>query len=258
MYKHLLYEKIGKVAKITLNRPETYNALNKVLKEEIIDAFHSVQKNSDLQCLLLTGAGDKAFCSGQDLNESKVQGPQDAEKWVRSFDALYQAIRDFEKPYIAAVNGASTGSGFQLPLLADVRICSENAKFAMTEIDVGFACIIGTTLMWDIFGRGKTTELILTGGFVYPDEALARGLVSKVVPYSELEKEALELAALLAEKPPVALKNNKKWFRHLTEEAFTQCIDFAVQAHIEGYKSGEPNEYQRRFFEQRKHRGTRE
>ena len=256
MYKHLLYEEKGKVAKLTLNRPETYNALNTGLKEELTDAFNSVQKNPNLHCILLTGAGDKAFCSGQDLKESMVLGPQDAEKWVRSFDSLYAAIRNFEKPYVAAVNGVSTGSGFQLPLLADVRICSDNAKFAMTEIDVGYACIIGTTLMWDILGRGKTTEMILLGNFLYPDEALQRGLVTKVVPYAELAKESLALANMLADKAPISLKNNKKWFRHLTEENFTKCIQFAIGAHTEGYAAGEPNEYQRRFFEARKAKRT--
>lgn len=255
MYQHLLYEEIGKVAKATLNRPESYNALNKVLKAEIIDVFRNTQKNPNLSCLVLTGAGEKAFCSGQDLKESMVlHSPEDAEKWVRSFDDLYAAIRDFEKPYIASVNGVSAGSGFQLPLLADIRICSENAKFAMTEIDVGFACIIGTTLMWDIFGRAKTTELILRGNFVSPQEALDYGLVCKVVPFADLEKETMALAQELAEKAPVSLKNNKKWFRALTEEKFKACMDFAIQAHIEGYQAGEPNEYQKRFFEVRSHR----
>lgn len=254
MYKYLVYEEIGKVARLTLNRPESYNSLNKSLKEELTDAFNSVQNNPELHCLVLTGAGEKAFCSGQDLNESKVLGEQDAESWVRSFDSLYKAIRGFEKPYIASVNGASTGSGFQLPLLADFRICSDNARFAMTEIDVGYACIIGTTLMWNLLGRGKTVEMILGGGFIYPEEALQRGLVTKVVPFDQLEKETLLLAEELAEKPPAALKNNKKWFKHLMEEDFTQCIEFAVQAHIDGYKVGEPNEYQQRFFEVRKQR----
>ena len=243
------------MAKATLNRPESYHALNKELKEELIDVFNSTQKNPNLSCLVITGSGDKAFCSGQDLNESVVLTTnEDAEKWVRSFDDLYAAIRNFEKPYIASVNGASAGSGFQLPLLADIKICSDNARFAMTEIDVGYACIIETTLLWDIFGRSKTTELILRGSFINPAEALDYGLVSKVVPFAELQEETMMLAQELAEKAPVSLKNNKKWFRKLTEDQFKACIEFAIEAHIDGYQAGEPNEYQRRFLELRKQR----
>ena len=124
----------------------------------------------------------------------------------------------------------------------------------MTEIDVGFACIIGTTLLWDIYGRSKTTELILSGGFLSSADAKEWGMVTKVVPLGELDNEAMCLASMLAEKPPVAVKNNKKWFRQLTEESFEKCIDFACQAHKEGYAAGEPNEWHRRFFEIRKAR----
>lgn len=252
MFEMIQYEKIDRVAKIVINRPKVFNALSTQTKHELVEAFAMAKEDPEIGCAILTGAGDKAFCSGQDLSESMQLDPADAEKWVRSFEELYIPMRNFDKPLVAVVNGVSAGSGFQIALLCDIRLCSSNARFAMTEIDVGFACVTGSSLMWDILGKSVTTDMCLSGRFMYAEEALQRGVVSAVYSSEELEAASLAYCRKLAEKPPTAVRMDKQWFQMLSEERFRKSVEFAIVAHTEGYKAGEPNAYQEKFFAERK------
>lgn len=252
MFEMLIYEKIDRVAKITLNRPKVYNALSTQTKHELYQALELAKEDEGIGCVIVTGAGDKAFCSGQDLSESKKLDPSQAEAWVRSFEDFYVLMRDFPKPLVGVINGVAAGSGFQLALLCDVRIASTTARFAMTEVDVGFACITGSNLMWDILGKSVTTEMCLSGRFMDAQEAKDMGMVHYLYSPQELEAKSMEYCHVLSEKAPTAMKMDKQWFKLLTEERFRKSIDFAIIAHTEGYKSGEPNRYQEKFFQVRK------
>jgi len=252
MYTDILYEVNNSIGKITINRPKAMNAWTKNTKVEFLSALRAADKDERVKVVIITGAGDKAFCAGQDLKESKDIKSDKAVEWINEFDNLYWTIRHFEKPIIAAVNGVAVGSGWQLALLCDFRIASENTRFAFTEIDVGFACIIGSTLLWNALGDSLTRELILTGRFVNAEEALKLQLVNKVVPQKDFEQVINNFAGELAKKAPVALKLNKKWFCRLTDQTFLNCISFAKEAHTIGYASGEPKKAQDKFFEERK------
>lgn len=252
MFECLIYEKVGRVAKITLNRPEVYNAINEQAKREIAQALHKAQDDASIGCVLLTGAGEKAFCSGQDLSESVKYDPNDVEHWMKSFQDLYNPLRDFDKPLVCAINGVSVGSGFQVPLLCDIRLASSTARFAMTEIDVGLACIMGANLLCEAMGECIATYMILSGEFISAQRMKEIGVITEIYEPDELQDKAMKFCQKMAEKPPVAIKMNKQFFRRRTEHFYRDSLDFAVVAHTEGYKSGEPNEYQKRFFARKK------
>ena len=255
MYTDILYEIKDNMGKITINRPKVLNAWTKNTKEEILDALREADKDERVKVVIITGVGDRAFCAGHDLKEG-LEEPKEtkadkAVEWITEFDHLYWVMRHFEKPIIAAVNGVAVGSGWQLALLCDFRIASENARFAFTEIDVGFACIIGSTLIYLTSGEALAKELVLTGRFMDAKEALKVNLVNKVVSQGELEKTVYKLAKELVQKPPVAMMLNKKWFTMLSDQRYLDCISFAKEAHKIGFASGEPKRWGDEFFEKR-------
>jgi enoyl-CoA hydratase/carnithine racemase len=252
MYSDIFYEVKNHVGKITLNRPEQLNAWTTHTKEEFKSALRLLEKDKQVKVIVITGVGHRAFCSGQDLHESKELKPDNVIDWIQEFDNVYWMIRHLGKPSIAAVNGAAVGSGWQLALLCDFRIASENARFAMTEIDVGLPCLIGATLIYLTLGEALTKELILTGKFLNAQEALKVNLVNKVVPQEQLEETVNQFAQDLASKPPIAMMLNKKWFTRLSDQRYLAAISFAKEAHQIGYATGEPKKAHEEFFAARK------
>lgn len=237
------------VLTITLNRPKVLNALSAKLKQELSEAFKQANVDPDVKAIVITGAGDRAFCSGQDLNESQNVDEETAKAWVDEFDGLYRIIKSVEKPIIASINGAAAGSGLQLALLADIRIASENARFGMTEINVGLPCIIGSTMFLEVMGKNKMTDLILTGRLLSAKEAKEYDLVTRLAADQEdLKQKTRELALELANKPPVAAKINKQWFNKLSQENFDACMAFAKEAHTMSYGANEPQEMMEKFL----------
>ena len=259
-YKELIYEKIGKKALITLNRPEKLNALSINLKQEIMKALDEAGNDKEVRVVVLTGSGDRAFCAGQELTETRSTDISKAETeaytWILGFKNLYEAFRRQSKVVIAMINGVATGSGLQITLLCDFRIMSANARIGVPEIDVGYPLITGSGLLWDIIGPAKTKDLALTGRLISADEALSWGLVNKIFPHEELREKTLEFANFLTEKAPVATAVNKAFYRAIEAPLFHEAFEHAVIGHTQGYASGEPQEYQKKFFEKRRERKT--
>lgn len=240
------------VLTIKLNRPKSYNSLSTQTKLDLAEAFREADKNPEVRAIILTGEGNKSFCSGQDLSESQDLNEEAAEDWIEEFDHLYRVIRKVKKPIVAAINGFSVGSGLQLALLADIRISNRSAKYGMTEVNVGLPCVIGATMFWEVMGKSKTIDLILTGRLIGAEEAKDYNLVTRIVEDEELQDKAFELAKDLASKPQTAIMINKRRFNQLSEQEFNNCMNYAVEAHTIGYASGEPQEAMKEFFEQRK------
>jgi enoyl-CoA hydratase len=248
MYDKVVVENKGSICIVRINRPEVLNALDRETKRLLKDTFHGLGKDPDVQAIVLTGTGNRAFCSGQDIHESVAMGADDASAWVAEFDQLYQSVRQCPKPVVASIQGYAVGSGFQLALLADLRVASVTAKFAMTEIDVGIPCITGSTLLWPILGRARTLELILTGRFLSAQEALAWGIAAEVVEDDPFGR-AIEVAHLLSEKTARAIRLNKQWINELTEEVYQRGVAAAKAAHGEAYGSGDAAEHMKHFLQ---------
>lgn len=251
MFEFLVYEKVGKTAFVKMNRPETLNALNKGLKLEIIESFSKADQDKEVGAIVLTGEGNRAFSSGQDLKETKDMSASEADEWITTFRQLYDALRNAKKPTIAALNGVAAGSGLQIALLCDFRIAKKGIKIGMTEINIGLPLITGSGLLWNIAGPMWTKEMALTGELYFSEEAYEKGLINKLVDGEQFEKEVKKFAAMLASKPPNAIRITKDYYRMLEDELFSMTLSHAGKAHTEAYSTGEPQHFMRKFFEAR-------
>ncbi len=199
-------EKKDKIAWITLNRPQQLNALGRKAMEELEEALEAVEREDQVQVLLITGAGERAFAAGADIQELAALSPGEAEAFSRFGQKIFQHLEELGKPSLAAVNGLALGAGCELAASCSLRIASESAKFAQPEVNLG---IIpgwgGTQRLPRLIGRARALSLILTGEIIDATEAWRIGLVHKVVAASELLPFAEGLANELLRKGPLAL-----------------------------------------------------
>ena len=142
----------------------------------------------------------------------------------------------------------SVGAGFQLALLCDIRIAADHARFGMPEIDDAIPCITGTWTLYDLIGRGRTVDLVLSGRMVDAGEALEWGILTRVVPAADLQQEAHQMASFLATKPATAIRLNKEWFRRLLLEELPATEAYAREAHGSAFATGEPQEKMAAFL----------
>jgi len=251
MYEFIETRKEDNIGIITLNRPKTLNAWHKPMRDELVDALNNFESNIKIRSILLTAVGDKAFCAGQDLGEAKTFDPDRAEAWIEEWRIVYGTIRGLTKPLVVALNGLAAGSGFQVALLADIRIGHPGVKMGQPEINSGIASITGPWIMKEMLGLSRTIELALTGRMMAAEECYQIGLIHKLVPREQVMKEALDTAKVLASKPQVAMRLTKQRFREVTEESFQEVLEAAVRIHREGYATGEPQAVMQGFLDER-------
>lgn len=207
----VLYEKRDKIATITLNRPEAMNAISRELARELYEAWYDFAADSALSVLVVTGAGEKAFCVGADLKEKEEKGDVHVTSfWDGSFKLPMRGPELF-KPVIAAVNGHCLGGGLELALLADIRIAAEHATFGQPEIKLGIFPGMGATQrLRRSLPYNLAAEILLTGERFSAAKAFEIGLVNRVVPSQELMKTALSVAETVSRNAPLALRAVKE------------------------------------------------
>ncbi|EQB62932.1 MAG: hypothetical protein RBG1_1C00001G0511 [candidate division Zixibacteria bacterium RBG-1] len=210
-YKNILLDKQETIATVTISRPQVLNALNDETITELIHCFSELQKDAQILVIILTGAGEKAFVSGADINELKVADAFGGVKKSVKGEELMFLMEGIDKVVIGAINGYALGGGCELALACDIRIASENAKFGLPEVSLGiFPGYGGTQRLPRLVGLGKAKELIFTGDLIDAQECLRIGLVEKVVPLAELLSTCKNLAAKIASRGPLAIKIAKK------------------------------------------------
>ena len=194
------------VALLTLNRPDVLNALSPDMLDDLEFLLDQIEKRSELRCVVITGAGDRAFTAGADIGHMREATPLQARDYARRGHDITGRIESFPKPVIAAVNGYALGGGCELSLACDIRVASEHAIFGLPEVNLGILPGWGgTQRMARATSPGFAKEMIFTGRQVDAAEAHAAGLVNHVHPHDELLTKALELAGEIATKPPWAL-----------------------------------------------------
>lgn len=251
MQDTVVYETGGAVALIRLNRPEILNAWNAPMRERLVGRFQQAEADEAVRAIVLTGTGDRSFCAGQDLNETKTFNPDRAEEWIKEWELLYDTIRSLSKPLVIALNGLAAGSGFQVALLGDIRIGHEGVSMGQPEINAGIASTTGPWIMREILGLARTIDLTLTGRMMEADECHAIGVINRLVPAARVLPEAMALARDLADKPPVAMRLNKARFREVTEAGFRDCIAAGVRNQRIAYGTGEPARMMEKFLAER-------
>jgi enoyl-CoA hydratase len=206
-YTTLLFEKRNAIGYITVNRPEKLNALNHTVMEELLDCFLSLQRDDEVRAVILTGAGEKAFVAGADINELAVQTPVEGKETSRRGQRVLDLIENLGKPVIAAINGFALGGGCELAMACTLRIAAENARIGQPEVRLGLIPGYGGTgRLPRLIGKCRALEMILTGEPVTAAEAHRVGLVNHVVPLAELLPAAETLAQKMVANPPVAVK----------------------------------------------------
>ena len=252
-YRTLQLTYDGRVATITLNRPEKRNAINFELIDDLLRSLAEVAK-SDALVVILTGAG-KAFCSGMDLDNLKAllgrspqQNLQDSQTMVRLFRALYE----FPKVTIAAVNGAAIAGGTGLALLCDFTLAVPEAKFGYTEVRIGFVPAIVSTFLLRQVGEKQARDLLLTGRLFGADEAARMGLINEIVPPENLLTRARELAALLMENSPTSLRATKQLLTNHARAEIDSQIEAAVRENAAIRNTADFREGISSFLEKRK------
>lgn len=204
-FENLTLERDGAIATLTLNRPKVLNALNTPTMDELRRAVLEVKYDRALRVLIITGAGDKSFVAGADINELATQAPAQGKEHALRGQHVFDLIENMGKPVIAAINGFALGGGCELALACTLRIAADTARLGQPEINLGIMPgYAGSQRLPRLVGKGVALDLLLTGRQVKADEALQMGLVNRVVPAAELMTEARKLATELASKAPIA------------------------------------------------------
>lgn len=232
-YTEVRYEVAGRVATITLDRPDARNAATFVMDDEMQDAARRADADPDIGCIVLTGAG-KAFCAGDDI--SRAWGDPRMEQTLAELAGPNPPMTPFielalgmDTPLVAAVNGVAAGSGMDIALACDVVIASEHARFGQLYVKVGLMPdVLGLWLLPQLVGRSRASEMLMTGEIIDAAEAARIGLVSRVVPADELLPVANDVAARIAANPPQSICHVKEGMRLAAGHAQSELGEVAT------------------------------
>ncbi len=238
-YQYIKVERKGKILSLTLNRPDSLNAVTPAMHSEITQIFNDIRYDTETDVVTITGAGD-AFCAGADLKEL----PETKEAVDRIFfeaREILANILEIDRPIISGVNGAATGLGVTLALFPDIVIASDRARLGDTHVKVGLSAGDGGAVIWPILvGVNKAKELLMTGDVIDAQEALRIGLVNHVVPHDELDAAVMKMAEKLARGNAMAIRATKKsvnlYIKWMINQVFEYSWALEYQCALDLYK----------------------
>ena len=252
-FDNLILERDGAVASVTVNRPKVLNALNAATLDELRRAALELKHDDGVRAVILTGAGEKSFIAGADINELAVQTPTSGREHALRGQHVFDLIENLGKPVIAAINGYALGGGCELAMACTLRLAADTAKIGQPEINLGILPgYAGTQRLSRLVGKGKAMELILSGAQIGAAEAERIGLVNRVVPAASLMAEARKLAGELANNAPIAMRYiiaaiNKGLEMPFAEACVFEATLFGLVASTDDMREGT-----RAFLEKRK------
>ena len=251
-YQTLLYVHQEGVLTITMNRPDVYNALNEQMKKELNDAFKEAEKDSTVRCVVLRGAGEKAFCSGQDLKEHAGSNRSLKESLEKSYNPLIRKMRSIEKPVIGMINGVAAGAGCSIALACDLRIMSATAR--LTEVFIRIGLVPDSGSHWflpRLAGMARAFEYAATGRDIPADEALQVGLVNRIAPPDKLEAVTMEWAGQFAKAPTKAVGLIKRTLNRAMNVDLDALLDYEATIQQIASETGDHKEGVAAFLEKR-------
>ena len=248
-YQYILVERDEQIGIVTLNRPRDLNALSTKVVAEIVDALSEFDRDESIRCMVITGAGEKAFAAGADIKEMSDRSPIDM--MLGGFEA-WERLRRLHKPLIAAVGGYALGGGCELAMHCDLIVASENARFGQPEINLGIIPGAGgTQRLARTLGKFITMEMVLTGRQFTAQEMAERGLVNRVVPRGEHLNEALKLAKEIAAKAPIAVRLAKEAVLAAFETSLAEGLERERKNFFLLFATEDMREGMRAFIEKR-------
>ena len=225
-FETVIYEKNGSIACLTLNRPHALNAFSVRMRDELYEILGAIRADDEVRAVILGGAGDKAFCAGADLKEFLTAPSAVRARHIRSVRDLWRLLLGMPQPLIAALHGYVLGSGIEIALYCDIRLASEDAVFGFPEVALGILPAAGgTQTLPRILGLSGALDMLLTGRRLSAQEALHRGMVSRVVPYGKLLRTAEEMADKIASFDPAAVRNAKQAVIRGIDSTLDQGLD---------------------------------
>jgi enoyl-CoA hydratase len=252
-FDNLLVQREPGVAVLTVQRPQRLNALDAATLDEILQTVLGFQQDESIRCVIVTGAGDKAFVAGADINEIAGETPEGARQRALRGQHVFDVIERLGKPVIAAVNGFALGGGCELAMACTLRIAADTARFGLPEINLGLIPgFAGTQRLIRLVGKTHAMEMILTGNPISASVALAIGLVNRVVPAADLMNEVRGLAAVLAAKPPIALRYAMEAVNSGLEMPFVEACQLEASLFGMAAATDDMKEGTKAFLEKRK------
>ncbi len=256
-FETVILKKEGHIATITMNRPEMMNALNTQMLQEMVAAIDEIACNDDVRVVVLTGAG-RVFCSGADISEGgKASGlsgtPVEMHHNLRnSYQKVALRLQRLDKPTIAMVNGAAVGAGCDFAFACDMRVGSEKARFRNGFVRVGLIPGGGGTWLYTrLMGLGRGLEFLFTGDFLEAEEAEHIGVLNKIVPAEDLERETMELAQKIANNPPLAVQMSKMMAYKALDSDLEAALEQAAACQALALSSEDHREGVNAFIEKR-------
>src|SRR6266513_537108 len=206
-FSNILFEKKNNIAYVTINRPKVLNALNMATMGELRNAFTDLKQDREVRVVILTGAGEKSFVAGADINELQKNNPVEAKEYTHKGQAVLDLIENLGKPVIACINGFALGGGCELAMACTMRLASENAKLGQPEVKLGIIPGYGgTQRLPRLIGKGLAMQQLLTGDMITAQEAHRIGLVNEVTAPAELIPRAEAIAAKIIATAPLAVQ----------------------------------------------------
>ncbi len=252
-YVNIIYEKKDNVATITLNRPKALNALSMALSAEMRDAFQDAENDETVKVIVLTGAGDRAFCAGADISEFQQLSPIGARDLSLALQEDTRHMERIRKPIIAKVNGLCLGGGLETAMGCDLRIASDRARFGQPEVNLAVVPGAGgTQRLTRLVGRAKAMELDMLGEMIDAAEAHRLGLVNQVVPAEELDKAVDELVQKLLSKSSVILGIIKLAVNKGIEMDLDRALFYEAECFGSAFGTEDSKEGAKAFLEKRK------
>ena len=249
-----LYEKCGRIAVIKINRPEVLNAIDDQVLVELVDIFAEMDRDPEVRCVVLTGAGPKAFSAGGDIAQEFKKGCLEGYQFIKRFTAVSDLIEHFKAPVIAAINGYCLGGGVEIALACDIRVAAENAKLGSPEVELALLPGAGgTQRLPRTIGMSKAKLWMFTGDKYTAGQCLEMGAVDLVVPTEQLMEAAMTLAEKLAAKAPLSIRYIKTLVYEgmQTDLQRAQQIEASMAAHL--FTTQDKFEACRAFLEKRPH-----
>jgi enoyl-CoA hydratase len=248
-YQSILVDRDERVGIVTLNRPKELNALNFQLVSELANALEELDGDEEIRCIVITGAGEKAFAAGADIKEMSEKSP--IEMMLGGFQA-WERIRRIHKPLIAAIGGYALGGGCELAMHCDMIVASENARFGQPEINLGvMPGAGGTQRLTRTLGKYRTMEMVLTGIQVTAQEMADHALVNRVVPKGEHLTEAVKLAKEVAARGPIAVRLAKQAVLAAFETTLEEGLEMERKNFFLLFATEDMREGMRAFIEKR-------
>jgi enoyl-CoA hydratase len=242
----------GRVAFVAVDNQKKLNSLSSEVMATLTQTFRGLAAEPGLRAVVLTGAGDKAFIGGANIDEmAALAGPAEARAFILKIHSVCQAIRDLPAPVIAAVNGWCLGAGLEIAAACDLRLSADSAVFGMPEVKLGLPSVVEAALLPSLIGWGRTRRILMTGETFSAAQALAWGLVEEICPLTQLSAAIEDLLARLLEAEPEAVRIQKALIQRWEELAVSGAIAAGVDAFEQAWTGPEPAASLGRFLAER-------